>query len=206
MAQFNRRRALRPLVLDLRVAIAAAEGRAARILGDDVALEVIVPAVPVFVAADRHQVERALAKLVVNAHEAMPYGGRLVLDVAPVHVGHGAVDGLPPGRYARLAVSDTGDGMDEETTAQVFDPFFTTKHEGLGQGLGLPTVYGIVTRSGGGIAIDSQPGSGTTVAIYLPLVRHGAAGLTARESPRSSRSRRLRRSSCSRAGRPDADG
>ena len=121
--------------------------------------------------ADPAQIEQVILNLVINARDAMPDGGHLIVTVDHVD----ADDRCRPhvegriGRYARLSVSDTGTGIDELTRAKLFEPFFTTKEEGKGSGLGLSIVYGIVKQNGGYVAVVSEPGKGATFHIYLPL-------------------------------------
>jgi CheY-like chemotaxis protein len=121
--------------------------------------------------ADPGQLEQVLVNLAVNARDAMPSGGKLTIDTAAVDVdSHDAAarGGLDPGRYLRLRVSDTGTGMPPEVVDRAFDPFFTTKPSGEGTGLGLATVYGIITQAGGTVQIYSEPGLGTTITVLLP--------------------------------------
>jgi CheY-like chemotaxis protein len=116
---------------------------------------------------DPAQVNQILANLTVNARDAIGGTGRITIETRNVDLGEGSVEGAVPGRYVLLAVSDDGCGMDAETRANLFEPFFTTKPHGQGTGLGLATVYGIVRQNAGFIAIDSEPGRGSSFRIYL---------------------------------------
>jgi DNA-binding response OmpR family regulator len=127
------------------------------VVGEDVEVRVALHAEAGMVHADPHQLEQVLMNVVVNARDAMPGGGKLLIETARV------------GRYVMLAVSDNGVGMDEQTQRQIFEPFFTTKGAGQGTGLGLSMVQGIVAQSGGYINVYSEPGQGTTFKIYLPV-------------------------------------
>jgi signal transduction histidine kinase len=130
------------------------------------------------VKADAGQLEQVLVNLAVNARDAMPGGGKLMIDNANVTVDDAYADGRPglkPGRHARLRVSDTGTGMPPEVVARVFEPFFTTKPQGKGTGLGLATFYGIITGAGGHAQIYSEPGLGTTVTGLLPATGEDTA-------------------------------
>jgi two-component system, cell cycle sensor histidine kinase and response regulator CckA len=164
---FSRKQVLKLEVLDLNEVVAETERFLHGLIGDDVELEALVSDAPVCVSADRSQLEQVIVNLAVNARDAMAGGGRLTLEVRVAELGpeHGL--SLTPGRYALLAVSDTGCGMDVATTAQIFEPFFTTKAEGTG--LGLATVHGIVKQTGGTAAVYTEVGEGTTFKIYLPL-------------------------------------
>jgi CheY-like chemotaxis protein len=141
------------------------------VLGEDVELH--TSAVPdlVRVKIDPSQLEQVLVNLAVNARDAMPRGGALTITISnvvleePLRGMHGTA---APGRYALLAVSDTGVGMNEETQRRLFEPFFTTKERGKGTGLGLATCYGIVQQAGGSIQVYSEPGRGSTFKVYLP--------------------------------------
>jgi CheY-like chemotaxis protein len=132
--------------------------------------------------ADPGQVESAVVNLVINARDAMPTGGRLVIETfnATLDAGDVAdVPGMPAGDYVLLSVADTGHGMAPEVRAHAFEPFFTTKPAGKGSGLGLATIYGFARQSGGNVTIYSEPGNGTTVNLYLPRARRGTAEDTA---------------------------
>jgi PAS domain S-box-containing protein len=143
-----------------------------RLMGPEIEFVISRPPEPTMVIADPAQIEQVVLNLVVNARDAMPDGGRVTVKVEEVELDEAAavaqVEGRA-GRYARLTVSDTGTGIDEQTRAKLFEPFFTTKEQGKGTGLGLSIVYGIVTQSGGYISVVSEPGHGAAFLIYLPL-------------------------------------
>ena len=143
-----------------------------RLIGPEIDFEIICAPEPLMVLADSGQIEQVVLNLVVNARDAMPEGGRVTVRVEEVEVDEAAAVALvegKAGRYARLSVSDTGTGIDEQTRAKLFEPFFTTKEQGKGTGLGLSIVYGIVRQSGGYITVVSEPGKGATFLIYLPI-------------------------------------
>jgi signal transduction histidine kinase len=123
------------------------------------------------VRADPSQLQQVVMNLVVNARDAMPQGGRIDIEAGSTAAETAAASPpLPAGRYAFIKVSDTGTGLTPEVRSRLFEPFFTTKPRGQGTGLGLSTVYAIVTGAGGGIAVDSVPGQGSTFCVYLPQV------------------------------------
>jgi CheY-like chemotaxis protein len=143
------------------------------LIGEDI--EVIIRLCPglCHIKADPGQLEQVLMNLAVNARDAMPHGGCLIIETANVELDEAYAQmhlGVKPGHYARLTVRDSGCGMDLETQTHIFEPFFTTKGPGKGTGLGLSTVYGIVTQSGGYIGVTSTHGQGTMVTIDLPRV------------------------------------
>jgi len=156
--------------VDLRDLVLALRAPLEHLLGDDVDVELTVDSEPSTIAAERSQIEHVLLSLAQNSRDAMPKGGTFGIQLMNVDLdqNQGAREGVPAGRYVRLVLSDTGEGMDEETRRNAFQPFFTTKPTGRGQGLGLSACYGIVRRSGGFIRLDSPPGGGTTVTIHLP--------------------------------------
>jgi two-component system, cell cycle sensor histidine kinase and response regulator CckA len=169
----SRRPSFQPQVLDFKAIISNITPILQRILGEDIALITSVAPDLGQVTADPGQLEQVILNLAVNARDAMPQGGRLTLVAANVKLDIGRARGLggvAPGKYIKLAVSDTGAGMDAETQAHIFEPFFTTKEPGKGTGLGLFTVYGIVTQNGGSMQVDSTLRVGTTFTIYLPRV------------------------------------
>ncbi|HEX7059635.1 MAG TPA: PAS domain S-box protein [Solirubrobacterales bacterium] len=166
---FSRREVVKPEVLDLNELIAELEKLLRRALGERVELEVHAAEALWAIEADPGQIEQVLVNLAVNARDAMPEGGRLIIEVENAELDEDYTYMHPdtqPGSYVRLKVSDTGIGMSTETVERVFEPFFTTKSDGTG--LGLATVYGIVTGSGGRIDVYSEPDVGTTVKIHLP--------------------------------------
>ena len=173
-------------VLDLNEVVKSAGELLRRSLGEQV--ELVVAADPGLwrVAADQGQLEQVLVNLAVNARDAMPGGGRLTIGTgnAEVDAAYAAQrPGLEPGRYCRLTVSDTGTGMDAATIERVFEPFFSTKPRGRGTGLGLATVYGIVSGLGGTIDIYSEQGLGTTMSVLLPVSGQDAAATAPRPRP-----------------------
>jgi PAS domain S-box-containing protein len=168
---FSRKQVLQPARLNLNQVAAKIEKMLRRILREDVEfVQVLAPDLG-WSMADAGQIEQVLMNLVVNAGDAMPEGGTLTLETSNVQLDDSKETfelALKPGPYVKLAVSDTGCGMDEMTRLRVFEPFFTTKDVGKGTGLGLSTVYGIVKQSGGGIKVQSTPGSGSAFEVYLP--------------------------------------
>ena len=170
---FSRRQVLDPRPLDLNAVVRGMERMFRRVLGADVELNIGLAADLGTVRADAGQLEQVLLNLAVNARDAMPSGGRLSIgteNVTLTQPSAGATGELPAGRYVQLTVTDTGTGMSADVLAHVFEPFYTTKPAGEGTGLGLATVYGIVTQSGGGLAVTSEAGTGTTFRVYLPRV------------------------------------
>ena len=162
-----------------------------RLLGD--AVELIVLPGPALgrVRIDAAQMQQVIVNLATNAREAMPNGGKLVLETSNVELDESAAKktGVKPGAYVMLAVSDTGFGMDAETRSRLFEPFFTTKEQGKGSGLGLSLVYGTVKQTDGEITVYSQVNCGTIFEIYLPRVTE-ASPLRRRQSRRRARDRK----------------
>jgi PAS domain S-box-containing protein len=170
---FARREVVKPELLELNAVVSGVEKVLRRTIGENVEfVTVLAPLLP-SVRADPGQLEQVFLNLAVNARDAMPAGGRLVVETSDVTLDADYADehpGVTPGRYVRLSVSDTGSGMSPEVVGRAFEPFFTTKPSGQGTGLGLATVYGIVTQAGGNVRIYSEPGHGTLVSIHIPAV------------------------------------
>jgi len=174
---FARREVVRPQVLDLDKVITAVEEMLRRTLGEHVQLVTSLAGSLWPVLADPGQIEQVLVNLAVNARDAMPAGGTLTIDTSNIVVDADTVAGgskAREGRNVRLRVSDTGTGMTADLVEHVFEPFFTTKAEGAGTGLGLATVYGILSQAEGHIRIYSEPGAGTTFTIMLPVTAEAA--------------------------------
>jgi PAS domain S-box-containing protein len=169
---FSRKQVLQPTVLNLNTLVLGLGKMLPRLLGEDVDMS-LAPHATGKVKADATQLEQVILNLAVNARDAMPSGGKLIIETSDVYLdgrypGHEGT-AIPAGDYVMLAVSDTGIGMDRETQTHIFEPFFTTKAN-TGTGLGLSTVYGIVKQSGGFIWVYSELGTGTTFKVYLPKV------------------------------------
>jgi PAS domain S-box-containing protein len=171
MLAFSRTSAVQPRVLDLNERLREISKLLRPLMGEDVEI-LIVPKTPsALVEADPGQLDQIVVNLAVNARDAMPGGGKFILETSAVKLDEGFAEqhqAMAPGKYVMLAVSDTGSGMDEATVSRIFEPFFTTKETGKGTGLGLATVYGIVKHRAGHILVYSEPGHGTTFKIYLP--------------------------------------
>jgi PAS domain S-box-containing protein len=175
---FGRQQVVRAEPLDLGRLLAESGGLLRRLIGEELDFEVRVPPALDRVLADRVQLEQVIVNLVVDARDAMPEGGRLVLSAENLVLDAECVEShveAAPGRYVVLMVEDTGCGMDAETVRRIFEPFFTTKPHGKGTGLGLATVYGIVRQGGGHVTVASEPGVGTIFRIHLPSVETAPA-------------------------------
>jgi PAS domain S-box-containing protein len=189
---FSRRQVLQPERVDLNAIVADIDRMLRRLIGEDIELVSQLSGELEPILADPGQIEQVIVNLVVNARDAMPRGGRLALETAnfscsvPLRVESGL---LAPGSYVVLRVTDTGTGMDEATRSQIFEPFFTTKRDAGGTGLGLASVYGIISQSRGQIDVTSRLGEGTCFTIYLPKagVEEAAAAPDERPVPQRGR-------------------
>ncbi len=168
---FSRNQVLQPKIVDLNGIVSNIETMLRRLIGENIDLKT-GPGTGLYpVRVDPGQIEQVLMNLVVNARDAMPRGGKLIIETDNLDVDEITAQmnpDLQPGSYVMMSICDNGTGMDEETKLHLFEPFYTTKARGEGTGLGLSTVYGIVTQSNGHIRVQSEPGRGTTVRIYLP--------------------------------------
>lgn len=185
---FSRKEVTRPQVLNLNDVVVGMNDMLARLIGEDITFVVNPAPSPVVVKADISHMEQIIMNLVVNARDAMPEGGTLTVSTVNLKLtstGTGQYAKVKPGNYALLSVTDTGIGMSEEVKTHLFEPFFTTKETGKGTGLGLATIYGIVTEANGQIVVQSEPGKGATFEIYLPQMAEAleAAGETQKAKP-----------------------
>jgi len=181
---FSRRQVIKPVLLDLNDRLKDIAKLLRPLLGDDVEVVIVPRSRSAVVEADPGQLDQIVVNLAVNARDAMPRGGKFILESEVVEFDQDFAEQHHPltaGTYVMLAVSDTGSGMDKVTLSRIFEPFFTTKEPGKGTGLGLATVYGIVNQSGGHIWVYSEPGRGTTFKVYLPSAEDKIAGASTAE-------------------------
>ncbi len=174
---FSRKRVGEREPVDLNEVVAKVEKFLKRVIGEDIECETVRQETPIPVHADSQQIEQVLMNLAANARDAMPRGGTFTVRTEKIHLDESftAAHGFgKPGAYGAITVSDTGEGMDEETQKRIFEPFFTTKEVGKGTGLGLAVVYGIVQQHDGFINVVSEPGTGTTLKMYLPIIESAA--------------------------------
>ena len=175
MLAFSRTPSVQPRVFDLNDRVRDISKLLRPLMGDDVDIIIVPKTTSAIIEADPGQFDQIVVNLAVNARDAMPRGGKLILETSLVKFDETFTDRLQSmaaGNYVMLAVSDTGTGMDTVTVSHIFEPFFTTKEPGKGTGLGLATVYGIVKQGGGNILVYSEPGQGTTFKIYFPSAEH----------------------------------
>jgi two-component system, cell cycle sensor histidine kinase and response regulator CckA len=185
---FSRGIAAQPRVLDPNQLLSSMEPMFRRLLGNNIELLLLTGAGLGRVKIDPSQFEQVIVNLATNARDAMPSGGKLVIETANVDLDEqsGKQIGVRPGSYVMLAISDTGVGMDAETRSRLFEPFFTTKAPGQGSGLGLSTVYGAIKQAEGQVTVYSQPNCGTIFEVYLPRVKEHAPEPVRRASPKGS--------------------
>ena len=167
----SRREIVEPAVLDVNAVISSVDKMLHRLVGEHIEMKAALAHDLHAIKADRAQIEQVILNLAVNARDAMPQGGRIVIQTANVHLPDGVASAYlrcPPGDYVMLAVGDTGSGIGPDVMQHLFEPFFTTKGHGKGTGLGLATVYGIAKQNNGGIVVESAVGQGSVFRIYFP--------------------------------------
>jgi PAS domain S-box-containing protein len=181
---YSRKQVIEPRVLDLNDIVTETQAMLKRLIGENIEFSTSLAEDLGSISADSGQIEQIIVNLVVNARDAMPEGGKLLLEtgsftIADVFSSRRRPD-MAPGDYVVFAVTDSGEGMDAATVARIFEPYYTTKARGAGTGLGLSTVYGIVTQSGGHVEVESEPGMGTTLRLYFPEVAAEAEAVVPR--------------------------
>jgi PAS domain S-box-containing protein len=170
---FSRKQIFQPKVFNINKTLASMENMLKSLIGEDIELVMVLSKGLYNIETDPTQIEQVIMNLVVNARDAMPFGGKLIIETANVYLDEEYAKnhvGVISGKYVKIAVTDTGVGMDKDTLSHIFEPFFTTKLKEKGTGLGLSTAYGIIKQSGGNIWVYSEVGKGTTFKIYLPAV------------------------------------
>ena len=170
---FSRKQIMQPKILEVNRLIREMQKMLPRLIGEHIQLELQLDRKDSLIKTDPGQIEQVILNLAINARDAMPEGGKLVIRTGRKKIGREEArqyEDIEPGEYVKIIVKDMGSGMADETVERIFEPFFTTKEKGRGTGLGLSTVYGIIKQSKGHIAVESAPGRGSTFKIYLPLV------------------------------------
>jgi two-component system, cell cycle sensor histidine kinase and response regulator CckA len=192
---FSRRQQLSPRLLDLNEVVLNLESMLRRLLGEDVTIRHVLAPDPPVITADLAQLEQVIVTLAVTARDAMPTGGQLTFATRVVTVddGQSHAEGVRPGRFALLTVSDTGVGIPADMVGHVFEPFFTTTAASAAGALGLATAHGVVAQSGGHLTVTSEMGSGSTFRVYLPAAAERPSPDTSRGRPRSSTERPVAR-------------
>jgi len=187
---FGRRQLLQPRVLNLNEVLEQIEKLLRRVLSENIELILIRDPSLHPIRSDSGQIEQVIMNLAINARDAMPSGGKIIISTENVVLREDYVRNHPeikPAEYVRLSVSDTGSGMDAETKAHIFEPFFSTKEPGKGTGLGLATVYGIVKQADGHVMVESEPGHGSTFHVYLPRAEGQVSSRPLAELPKPAR-------------------
>lgn len=171
---FSRKQVIKPEILNVNEVLSELEKMLRRVIGEDIYISLVLSDEIYPVMVDKGLFEQSIVNLVINARDAMPYGGNIIIETKTIELDETYTStrlDISPGKYVLISVTDTGTGMDKETLSRIFEPFFTTKEKGKGTGLGLATVYGFVKQSGGSIQVYSEVGKGTTFKIYLPVAK-----------------------------------